>query len=178
MPRPQRCWCRQRQPSPGRPDRYHALVPGSELVPRLAGRVLPVDARGRVLLLRGFDPADPGHPFWFTVGGAPDHGETLAEAAARELREEAGIVADAASLGDPVWHRATEFSFDGTRFQQEEEYFLLRVGSPAVSLDGMDYIEKETVLGYRWLDPAELESLDEPLFPPELPRLLRDLTSR
>jgi 8-oxo-dGTP pyrophosphatase MutT (NUDIX family) len=139
--------------------------------------VLPVDSSGRVLLLRGFDPADPAHPFWFTIGGGIDPGESVAEAAARELREEAGIAADAASLGDPVWHRATEFSFDGTRFRQEEEYFLLRVGSDEVSFDGMDDAEMQTVLGYRWLDPAELESLDEPLFPPELPRLLRELTA-
>jgi 8-oxo-dGTP pyrophosphatase MutT (NUDIX family) len=139
--------------------------------------VLPVDPRGRVLLLRGYDPADPGHPFWFTIGGGTDPGESVAEAAARELREEAGIAADTASLGDSVWRRAHEFSFDGTRFQQEEEYFLLCVGSDEVSFDGMDDCEKETVLGYRWLTPAELESLDEPLFPPELPDLLRELTA-
>jgi 8-oxo-dGTP pyrophosphatase MutT (NUDIX family) len=137
--------------------------------------VLPVDARGRVLLLLGFDPADPGHPFWFTIGGGTDPDESMAEAAARELREEAGIDVSAASLGEPVWRRATEFSFDGTRYQQEEEYFLLRVGSDEVSLDGMDDFEKQTVLGYRWLSPADLESLSEPYFPPELPRLLRDL---
>ncbi len=95
-----------------------------------------------MLLLRGIDPADPGHPYWFTVGGGADQGETLAQAAARELREEVGIVADAGSLGRPVWRRATEFGFDGTRYQQEEEYFLLRVGSCAVSLDGMDEYEK------------------------------------
>ena len=146
-------------------------------MPRRAGRVLPVDAHGRVLLLRGFDPADPGHPFWFTVGGAPDHGETLAEAASRELREEVGILADAASLGGPVWHRTTEFGFDGTRYRQEEDYFLLRVGSPAVSLDGMEYMEQQTTLGYCWLSPDDLDVLSEPVHPAELPRLLRDLTS-
>jgi 8-oxo-dGTP pyrophosphatase MutT (NUDIX family) len=139
--------------------------------------VQPVGSGGRVLLLRGFDPADPAHPFWFTIGGGIDPGESVAEAAPRELREEAGIVADAASLGDPVCHRATEFSFDRTRFRQEEEYLLLRVGSDEVSFDGMDEAETQTMLGYRWLDPAELESLDDPLFPPELPRLLRELTA-
>jgi 8-oxo-dGTP pyrophosphatase MutT (NUDIX family) len=146
-------------------------------VPRRSGRVLPIDAEGRVLMLRGFDPADPAHLFWFTVGGAPEHGETLAEAAARELREEVGILADAASLGDPVFYRTTQFGFDGTRYQQEEEYFLLRVGAPEVSMDGMEDIEKQTVLGYRWLSPADLEALSEPFFPGELPRLLRDLTA-
>jgi 8-oxo-dGTP pyrophosphatase MutT (NUDIX family) len=150
-------------------------VAGAPIVARRAGRVLPVGPGGRVLMLRGFDPADPGRAFWFTVGGGADPGESLAEAAARELREEAGIAADPASLGDPVWHRTVEFGFDGTRYRQDEEYFLLRVGSYAVSLDGMDESEKQTVIGYGWLSAAELESLAEPFGPPELPSLLRRL---
>jgi 8-oxo-dGTP pyrophosphatase MutT (NUDIX family) len=129
-----------------------------------------------VLLLRGFDPARPDHPFWFTVGGGADPGETLAEAAAREMREEVGIVADAAALGRPVWRRATEFTFDGTRFRQEEEYFVIRVGSCEVSMAGMDESETDTVTGYRWLSAAEIDALGEPFFPPELPDLLRELT--
>jgi 8-oxo-dGTP pyrophosphatase MutT (NUDIX family) len=138
--------------------------------------VLPIDPTGRVLLLCGFDPANPGQPFWFTVGGGVDPGETLAECAARELHEEAGIAGDAAALGDPVWHRTVEFGFGGTRYRQDEEYFMLRVGSRAVSLDGMDDWEKQTVTGYRWMNAAELEALAEPFGPPELPRLLRGLT--
>ena len=69
------------------------------------------------------------------------------------------------------------FGFDGTRYQQEEEYFLFRVSSCEVSLDGMDDVEKQTVTGYRWLSAPELESLAEPFGPPELPRLLRELTA-
>jgi 8-oxo-dGTP pyrophosphatase MutT (NUDIX family) len=108
---------------------------GSDDVPRRAGRVLPIDPRGRVLLLFGFDPADSGRPFWFTVGGGAEPGESFAEAAARE-REEVGITADVSALGEPVWQRIAEFRFGGARFRQKEEYFLLRVDSCAVSLDG------------------------------------------
>jgi 8-oxo-dGTP pyrophosphatase MutT (NUDIX family) len=152
-------------------------VAGPDVVLRRAGRVLPIDSRGRVLLLRGFDPADPAHPFWFTVGGGADPGESLAEAAARELREEVGIAADAASLGTPVWRRVARFGFDGTCYQQEEEYFLFRVSSCEVSLDGMDDAEKQTVTGYRWCSAAEIESLAEPVAPADLPRILRELTA-
>jgi 8-oxo-dGTP pyrophosphatase MutT (NUDIX family) len=151
-------------------------VTGGDVVPRRAGRVLPIDPDGRVLLLCGFDPASPAQPFWFTVGGGVDPGETLAECAARELGEEAGIAADAAALGDAVWRRTVEFGFNGTRYRQDEEYFVLRVGSRTVSLDDMDDWEKQTVTGYRWLSAAELETLAEPFGPPELPRLLRELT--
>jgi 8-oxo-dGTP pyrophosphatase MutT (NUDIX family) len=151
-------------------------VVGPDDVPRRAGRVLPIDPRGRVLLLFGFDPADPGHPFWFTVGGGAEPGESFAEAAARELSEEVGIAADVSELGDPVWQRMADFGFAGMRFQQQEEYFLLRVDSCAVSLDGMDHLERQTVTTYRWWTPAELESLAEPVKPAELPGLLRRLT--
>ena len=148
---------------------------GPDEVPRRAGRVLPVDPRGRVLLLFGFDPADPGHPFWFTVGGGADPGESFAEAAARELREEVGIAADVSELGDPVWQRIADYGFAGMRFRQKEEYFLLRVDSSAVSMDGMDHLERQTVTAYRWLSPDELESLTDPVKPAELPSLLRRL---
>jgi 8-oxo-dGTP pyrophosphatase MutT (NUDIX family) len=144
-------------------------------VPRRAGRVLVVDDENRVLLLHGFDPADPGHPFWFTVGGGADPGESLAEAAARELREEVGLSVDVGALGRPVWHRLTEFGFDGTRYLQEEDYFLLRVRPFQVSLAGLDQLEQDTVDAYRWWDAAELESSGEDFYPPELTRLLRGL---
>lgn len=54
-------------------------------------RVIVEDENGRVLLVR--------HTYldgWYLPGGAVDGGETLDEAASREVREEAGIVAGAA----------------------------------------------------------------------------------
>jgi 8-oxo-dGTP pyrophosphatase MutT (NUDIX family) len=153
-----------------------AHVDDAGLVPRRAGRVLVVDAGQRVLLLHGFDPAVPDQPFWFTVGGGAEPGESLAEAAARELREEAGLAVEPGALGDPVWHRVVEFGFDGTRYRQEEDFFLLRVDSAVVSLAGMDEMEQQTVDGFRWWGAAEMEAADEAFVPPELPGLLRDLT--
>jgi 8-oxo-dGTP pyrophosphatase MutT (NUDIX family) len=150
----------------------------SGLVRRQAGRVLVVDADGRLLLLRGFDPAGREPPYWFTVGGGARPGESLAEAAARELGEETGIIASAGDLGEPIWHEVAEFGFEGRRFRQEQDFFLLRVGvagngAPAVSTDGLDNEEAAVVLGHRWWTLAELESTDEPFYPAELPNLLR-----
>jgi 8-oxo-dGTP pyrophosphatase MutT (NUDIX family) len=144
--------------------------------PRRAGRVLVIDPADRVLLLQGFDPAVPERRFWFTIGGGADPGESLPQAAARELREESGIVADAAALGAPVWRRTAHFSFGGQRYRQEEEYFALRPGRVEVSMDGLDPEERETVTAHRWWSATELEATAEPYVPPELPRLLRQLT--
>jgi 8-oxo-dGTP pyrophosphatase MutT (NUDIX family) len=143
--------------------------------PRRAGRVLVLDPAGRILLLQGFDPAVPDYRFWFTIGGGADPGESLAQAAARELREESGIVADAAALGEPIWRRVARFSYNGQPYRQEEEYFALRTGAVEVSLDGLDEEERATVTAHRWWSAAELEATSEPFVPPELPRLMREL---
>jgi 8-oxo-dGTP pyrophosphatase MutT (NUDIX family) len=148
-------------------------MPPQEPTPRQAGRVLLIDPAGRVLLLQVSDPAKPSSLHWITVGGGLDHGEGTAQAALRELWEEAGIKATAGELIGPVWQRTTEFSFDGVRYRQEEEYYVLRVGEVQVSLANLDPIERETVTGYRWWSPQELAATTEAFFPAELPELLR-----
>lgn len=144
---------------------------------RRAGRVIVVDPDGRVLLLHGFDPVRPDEPFWFTVGGGAKPGESLAEAAARELREEAGIDVPAAALGAPVWHEVSEFSYEHRNYRQEQDFFLLRVASPEVNTDGMEDEEAAMVDGHRWWTVAELDTTTESFYPRRLPELLRELTS-
>ncbi len=65
---------------------------GRQIRHRVCARVLPVNPQGEVLLLHGWDPAAPEEPYWFSIGGAIDAGETLVDAAVREMREETGIV--------------------------------------------------------------------------------------
>ena len=72
---------------------------------RRAARVLPFDAEDRVLLLYSRDPARPTEPYWCTIGGAVEPGETPAEAAAREMVEETGLVVAPGDLTGP-FHRA------------------------------------------------------------------------
>jgi 8-oxo-dGTP pyrophosphatase MutT (NUDIX family) len=139
--------------------------------------VLVINPEGRVLMLQGFDPADPESRYWITVGGGLDDGERPAEAAARELREEAGIKATAADLVGPVWSRETEFSFAGVRYAQQEEYYVLHVGQVQVCMDDMEEIERQTVTGYRWWSLDELAATDEPFFPAEMPELLSSLAT-
>jgi 8-oxo-dGTP pyrophosphatase MutT (NUDIX family) len=144
-----------------------------EPAPRQAGRVLVIDPSGRVLLLQGFDPAEPSSLYWVTIGGGLDHGEGTAQAAIRELWEETGISATASELIGPVWQRTTQFSFDGRRYRQEEDYYVLRVGEVHVSLANLDHIERDTITGYRWWSREELAATTEAFFPAELPELLR-----
>ena len=142
-------------------------------IKRNTARVLPVDREGRVLLLHGWDPRRPDDPFWFTIGGAAEHGETLAEAGARELREEAGIAVDAARLGEPIEAAPIEFSWAGMHFIQDQTFFAVAVDGAEVSFANQDPLERATIDKHGWLRPEELEDGGERPADPEIPRLMR-----
>jgi 8-oxo-dGTP pyrophosphatase MutT (NUDIX family) len=147
-------------------------------IPRPAARVLLIDSAGRVLMFRGFDPADPDRRYWFTVGGGLDPGETAAEGAVRELREETGLEVSPREVGEPVWHEVTDFPYDGHWYRQDQEFFAVRVRSWDVRMDGFDHEERRSIDGYRWWSVQDLISTREEYYPRQLPDLLRELGSR
>jgi 8-oxo-dGTP diphosphatase len=60
-------------------------------IPTVAVGLIARDRHGRLLLVRRGKP--PAKGSWSLPGGRVEAGETLAQAAARELREETGLVA-------------------------------------------------------------------------------------
>jgi 8-oxo-dGTP pyrophosphatase MutT (NUDIX family) len=142
---------------------------------RRAARVVLVDGAGRVLMFRGFDPASPESPYWFTVGGGLDEGETTAEGAVRELREETGLDVRPESIGGPIWHETAEFPFDGRWYRQEQDFYAVRVDSWEVSLEGLDAEERRSIDRHHWWSIEELATTRERFYPEELPILLREI---
>ncbi len=143
---------------------------------RHAARVIVVDDDGCVLLLEGCDPArlEEG-TWWFTPGGGVDDGETIDDAARRELREETGLVVD--DLGEPVFHRTTEFSFEGVHYRQTEDFFCVRVPRYEIRDDGWNEIERRAMLGARWWSLDELRTTSNTVYPETLAHIVAQLTS-
>ena len=112
--------------------------------------------------------------FWLTIGGGAERGETLAEAAAREMREEAGIDVDPAMLGEPIGTTVIEYSAFGVLpVIQYQTYFAIAVDDAAVNFAHQSLIERLTIERHEWLSAEELAGRPERLTDPELPRLMR-----
>jgi 8-oxo-dGTP pyrophosphatase MutT (NUDIX family) len=139
---------------------------------RKTARVLPVDPEGRVLLLHGWDPHHPDHPFWFTIGGAAEGGESLRDAAAREMYEEVRICVEPGRLGEPIAENTIEFSWGGHHIVQDQTFYAVLVESAEVSLEGLDEWERATTDKYGWLAAEDLESGERPAHP-DIPDLIR-----
>jgi 8-oxo-dGTP pyrophosphatase MutT (NUDIX family) len=120
--------------------------------------VLPVRPDGKVLLLHGWDPLKPQTPYWFTIGGGVEAGETVAEAAGRELREEVGIVLPIDALGAPVATNTIEFEWGGCRIVQHQTFFAVAVDSVDVTFANQEELELQTISAHGWWYGDDLEA--------------------
>lgn len=163
-------------------ERPHALAHGDQgvLNHRTSARIVLLDDAGAVLLLRGSDPAlaeRHAPKWWFTVGGEVQQGERLAEAAARELAEETGLLVAPADMVGPVWRRDQVFEFNGSLIDSEEFYFVYRTHRFEPSRTGRTELERSYINGHRWCDAADIADLvaaGETVYPTQLSGLLTD----
>jgi 8-oxo-dGTP pyrophosphatase MutT (NUDIX family) len=142
---------------------------------RLTARVILLDPADRILLMKGRLPSDPAAPgAWFTVGGGVEPGESLMEAAAREIAEEAGFT-DVA-LGPLLWRGEQVLADHEQRPVRFLEHFILaRCAGGEPSREGWQALEREFVDDIRWWSYTDLLACPEPIFPRDLLTRLADL---
>lgn len=140
--------------------------------PRTAGRGVVIASSGRVLLIRGVDPADPGRGgFWFTPGGGIDVGESIEAGTRRELREELGLRVD--RLGPVLMYRTDRFRLGGVQYHQHETLFLVAVDDefePAP--EALEALEASVITTFAWHSPADLRASSEAVYPAQLADLV------
>ena len=146
-------------------------------------RVVLLDPLDRVLMFRFEDDrirdpamaaADLPRKFWGLIGGGINEGESLTDAAQREIREETGLTSVA--LGRVVLERNKVMPFGDEAVLFEERYLIGRTRVTAVSWDGIEEVERQVFRDLRWWTLDELRQTTETIFPEGLADLVAGLT--
>jgi 8-oxo-dGTP pyrophosphatase MutT (NUDIX family) len=149
------------------------LRPARRTERRRTARILLLDPDGKVLLFEDSDPGLHGPPtFWITPGGGVDDGETIEQAAVREVGEETGLVLDPAMLRGPIAHRTVVHAYSDKIVEQDETFFLVEVAPFVVDIAGHTMEEQTTFIGHRWWDRDEIVSTSARVWPTSLAALL------
>jgi 8-oxo-dGTP pyrophosphatase MutT (NUDIX family) len=128
-----------------------------------------MDPGGRVLLF------GTREGFWFTPGGGVHRGETLTEAAVRELAEETGITIGEADLGPVVATSSGLWATDGVEYFGADSFFLVRNGDAVIDTGGQEEFERSVISELRWWTAAEISASPDRINPAGLAGLLETL---
>lgn len=147
---------------------------------RHAVRVALFDARQQVLMLSTKDDSNSAFGLsWELPGGGMVAGETVVEAAIRELREETGIILSVSDIGAPLWHRDVLFTYRGERRLQREAICVAHIATaePFVDSSGREFFEREDHQLYRWWTAEEMRTSSARFYPRKLPDYVAPLMS-
>lgn len=144
---------------------------------RLTARILLFDADGRILLMRGrFRGGTPESSAWFTVGGGVDPGETLEEAARREIAEETGFTD--VELGPVVWLQDRPGTLHtGEKVLFKESFLVARCAGGEPCRDGWADYETDLTDDMRWWSLDEIAASAERIYPERFVELVPAVAS-
>ena len=129
------------------------MVMESKIV--LAASAVIFDTRGRVLLVKRGKQPQKGR--WSVPGGSVERGETLSQAAAREVREETGLDVE---IGPELWSFTTPTA--DARVYEIHDFAATVTGGELRAGDDADDV--------RWVPPEELHKFELTV---DLPEYLR-----
>jgi ADP-ribose pyrophosphatase YjhB (NUDIX family) len=134
------------------------------------------DEAGAILLVRFVVPREGGEfVFWALPGGEIEAGETEAEAASRELREELGLEL---KVTGPIYRDGNQFFHQGEMQDNVDFLFRAECGREEPRLMGFTTDEKEIMKEIRWWSEGEIWASEERIFPANLAERMRELSGQ
>jgi 8-oxo-dGTP pyrophosphatase MutT (NUDIX family) len=138
---------------------------------RETARVILCKPNSEIFLLKThFDPEVGLPPRWITPGGGIDEGESVIQAAVRELAEETGLEVSPEALGELIWVTEGRWDWaDGQNYHTfVDHFYLLQIQDFALDISGWTADEHRDVVEHRWWSLDDLKQSGESLSPPGL----------
>lgn len=151
------------------------------LVQRNSVKILLFNNQKELLLMCVDDPKTTSvegkysGPFWFPVGGAIEPGETIQEAALREVYEETGIKKEDIKLGPIVWFGEFDLILAGTPTHIKETFIVANTTQINIDLANLTSWEKAVVKKVDWFSLEKIKNCNQVIFPVLLPKYLPDI---
>jgi 8-oxo-dGTP pyrophosphatase MutT (NUDIX family) len=138
--------------------------------------VVVLDPLDRLLLINGGDPARTHLGRWWEIpGGGIDPHEDTADAALRELQEEAGIAG--VTMGPCVWTQSVEYTFGPFHFEQDEWIHVARWDGETRTSTGLESLEAAAFGEVRWWSLDEAVDNDLRTIPYRMMEFIEDLVA-
>lgn len=148
---------------------------------RNAVRIILLNNEDKLLLMcvEDFDiatPDDVRHKrFWCTIGGGIEAGESIEQAAFREIYEETSLTKETIKLGPIVWESEIDLKLKGTLTRLKEYFIVAKTQKSDVSLHLPTHDEKAVVKKLVWFSLNEIKNSSEVIFPILLTTYLPDI---
>ena len=145
--------------------------------------ILLLNEENELLLMHADDPSTTSPdgvyhgPFWFPVGGKIEEGESVQEAAIRELHEETGIAPEDVELGPIVWHGEFDLILCGTMQRLNQRFLVAKTTQNTISHANLTREEQAVIKKAAWFSLEKLKNCPEVIFPVVLPDYLPDILS-
>ena len=141
-------------------------------------KIILLNEADDLLLMQIDDPrtkeigGDYKGPFWNMVGGEIEAGESVLEAAARELFEETGISEKDVQFGPVVWFDEYDLILYGTPTHIKQQFIAARTKQKTLSLANLTDAEAGMVKQLAYFSLQDIINSDERIYPISLPRYL------
>lgn len=138
-------------------------------------RVVLLSPNNRVLLIkyRNSGPSGEPRPCWILAGGGRESGETIKQAAAREIAEETGM--NDVRLGPVVWYGEDDQRGRDWNVVFREHFIVAFAPTEEIDQSGWTDHERRQILETRWWTVEELRTSTDVIYPPGLADYLSPL---